>query len=194
MKSKSRVQYPPEVWTTIRALYESGNFNSLPELHDHCTKIMPKTPSIDSIKKKAAAEDWDKHDQDEQKTEEKKKNFVEHFAKLGIDDQKTAQLIAEGMHAGGDIGVKLLNAIMNSPSCGQIPDDDVTAAVAEYATSLKVRKYYIDMYLKLVGAYAPEKLKVVTKDGDLQKKTKFSDMTKEELMEMRQRLRERRGV
>lgn len=188
VKSKSRAQYTPETWTTIRALYESGNFKSCEDLQKHCKKILSKCPSIDSIRKKAV--DWDKHDQDENKTEEKKKNFVEHFAALGMDDKRAAELIVEGMNAGGDIGKKIIQDFIEH---GCQFDEDLAKKISEFATHLKVRKYYLELFCKLTGAYAPEKLKVVHKDGDLQKKSRYAEMSKEEILRALQEARERRS-
>lgn len=187
-KSSSRAQYPPEIWTTIRALYESGQFKSMEELHKHCKKIISPCPSIDSLRKKSMKEEWDKHDQDEQKTEEKKRNFIEQFAKLGMDDKKAVELIIEGMHAGGDIRQNVVNAITSS---GGMIDEDIQEKLAEYATHLKTRKYYLELFCKLTGAFAPEKMKIVHKDGDLQKKTKFSELPDQDLHDLLKKLDDR---
>lgn len=184
--------YPQEVWTTIQALFESGNFTSLQELHKHCTKLLSKCPSLDAIKKRAI--DWDKHALDEKKTEEKSKNFVELFAQLGMDEKRRAEIIVDGINAGSELEKEAADALIKANF--NEDDPNYKAILAKLKVFYRTRATYLDMAHKLTGDYSPEKRKIVVKEGDLQKApaTKYKDMTDDELEERLARLKARRGV
>jgi len=164
----SRKQYSHELWTTIQVLYESGRFASVEEMHKHCKNSLPKTPSIDSIKKRSAKYNWDKHAMEERIEEKKRENFEDLFARLGANQENRARLIVEGMYAARDIRKEIEQQIDRMKklrgSCRDAKEflealEAIVEKLGPYFQNLNTARGYLTESFKLCGDYSPEKSK-----------------------------------
>jgi len=171
-KSKKRSHYSPEIWITIRALYESGRFGSLTELHQHCTKIMlERCPSFDMLKRKSASQGWDKTAQNEKIEEKTKQNYLEMFSELGLTERKMAEVMVNGVLCAEKTQANIMKqfeekgpALLTDPLQMAMMFDSVKMLFSDMRTAHK----YLETCLRLSGANPSEKKTVTLKDpGDV---------------------------
>jgi hypothetical protein len=190
--------YPVEVWATIRALYESGQFHSLKELHQHCTKLFKPCPTLQSMKVRCSNDGWDKAGQKEAIEEQKAKNFKEYFAELGLDDRRTAQVIVDGVLCAEKMRDKIIEVFKQSgPEIFSDPDSmiNMSSLISSLFQNMNTAHRYLETKLKLSGDSPTEKKRVVLKDesGPVMVR-KLDDMTDEELDTQLERIRKSRNL
>jgi len=86
-----------EQWATLRALYASGQYSSLPKLHEYTDNLPGKWPSIDSIKRYAAENHWEKGQNSSVIERQTEAQMIDMFAKHGMPTEKVVKRIAELM-------------------------------------------------------------------------------------------------
>lgn len=181
--------YPPELWITIQTLFESGRFASLTDLHKHYTSFLPENqqPSLDSLKRKAAAQHWDKTKQADVIEEKKSKNFAEMFSELGLSERKMAEVMVTGVlcaEKSRDTIIEQFRTngpeILTDPVQLKTMMDNINTMFSDMRTAHK----YLETCLRLSGANPAEKKTVTLKDPDdvIKKVTRnYEDMSDEEL-------------
>jgi hypothetical protein len=171
---------PLEVWASIKALYESGQFNSVKELQSNCKKTFVACPSVSSIEKRAIAEAWDKEAQKEAIEEKKAENYKDLFAELGLTEKKTAQVIVDGVLCAENMKTKILG-IFKKDGAEILGDPEKTEAMIDLIGSLfqnmTVAHKYLETKLKLSGDNPTEKRKITVKDDGSNGSSRVRDYT-----------------
>lgn len=173
-KKKGHPFYSPEVWATIRALYESGKFKSRDELHKHCTKILPAVPSVSAIAHFIAENGVSKKTLAGVIENKKRERYVDLFSRLGADDEECAKLVVKGMHAADDIRKEIQVIIDRMAS--KMEDEGATAEMLQgleevvtklqpYFSNMAVALKYAQERFKLCGDYQAVKIKKIDDDG-----------------------------
>ena len=177
--------YTPEIWSTLKAIYQSGKFQSVEELQKHCKKALVKVPSVSAIQKRMQIErdsddPWDKHAMDDEITERTRKGFLEYFDDLGYTQRKRAELIIEGVQAYSKTGDKIINFLTEQ---GIELTDELRAALGKSIPDLGIRQKYLTMMLDLTGEFQPHKIKGTYKQvpgsTDDEKKVSKEDLLSE---------------
>lgn len=156
-----------ETWASVKALYESGQFNSTRALQANCKKTFIHCPSVSSIEKRAIAEQWDKEAQKEAIEEQKALNYKDHFAALGLTDKKTAQVITEGVLCAETMKNKILDTFKKEgPSILGDPEkvDAMMELIGALFQNMNAAHKYLETKLKLCGDNPTEKKKITVKD------------------------------
>jgi hypothetical protein len=184
-KRKPQTKMTPELWMTVQSMFESGRFISLENLHKCCTSIFPNPPSLDSIKKHAATEKWDKSAQKEAIEEEKTKNFRELFSELGLDDKRTAQVIVDGVLCFERTQSKIIDLFTSAgPEIFTDPEQmlNMQSLLRELFSNQNTAHRYLETKLKLSGNNPTERKNITLKDESEHKLIKkFTDMTNDEI-------------
>jgi hypothetical protein len=139
--------YSPKVWSAIRSAYESGRYASIEEMCEKQPKNNKKWPSIDRIRLRAAADNWNRGAMQpivdmltresvlrELSSRIKPKQIVD-----AISEQFTAQ---KAVVTGYDDGVPLSELVQDNQA--------VDKAITQTA--------------KMAGLYAPTQVENLTKD------------------------------
>lgn len=180
----------PNTWTELRVLYESGKYPNLSVLYEQTRNKFPDMPDMILLQKRCLAEGWDKERFQEMQTEIKRRNTVELYAALGMDEEKQAQYRIDCVKAvdglKGVIG-QLYDLLYDlEPNSKQYTE---TLAKIKVLTDSMVRGMNTSLSAlqdisKLTGDYAPVSTKENShthKSGD---KTKpIEDMTEEEIIQ-----------
>lgn len=99
IKNKLVVFTSPVTWSQLRVLYESGEYPNLKTLHEKQHKNYSDMPDVYALSNRATKECWDKDRYTEVKTELKRRNMVELYASLGMDDREQARYRIECIKA-----------------------------------------------------------------------------------------------
>jgi hypothetical protein len=172
-------------------LYESGKYPNLDVLYEHTKCKFNDMPDLPALKRRCGEEGWDKERFQEIKTEIKRRNLIELYASLGMDEEEQARYriecvkVVDGMK---DIINKLYATLE-----GLDPNSSL------YIQTLSKIKVLTDTMLKgmntsltalqdiskLIGDYAPVSTKEVKahtyKSGNKEKE--IEDMTEEEIIQ-----------
>jgi len=170
-RKKPPKHYSVELWATIRALYETGNFSSLPCLYQHCTTIFNPCPTLQAIKVKCANEKWCKASQREAIEEKKQQNYKELFAELGLTEHKMAEVMVNGVLCAEQMRNTIIEQfktngteILSDPLQSKAMYDSLNSLFSDMRTAHK----YLETCLRLSGANPSEKKTVTLKDsGDV---------------------------
>jgi len=203
-KEHKPLHFSPDVWITIQALYESGQFATLENVYDHLKRIDPgiRLPAISYTRKKAGKEGWNKHVSDAEIQEKKTQSIAELFAEMGMPIEERIRRNVMGITS-IDTTIHEINSLLNTAK-KKLEDDGVTEDVCSALSSvmdgfprmaqgLKIALEYLKNSHALCGDNAPEKKHLM---GDALKKPARdeSDMTPEELQkELDRLLRVRQG-
>lgn len=191
----------PATWSEIRVLYESGEYPNLKTLYEKHKGNYEDMPELYLITQRAACECWDKERYTEIKTEAKRRNMVELYAKLGMDDETQAKYRIECVKAVDEIKdvIKLLYQSLNNldPNC-----KDYTQALSKIKVlsdtmfkGMNTSLAALQDISKLTGDYAPVSTKEMkghgfkTKDG----MKSIEEMTEEEILQDLKRM-QRAGI
>ncbi len=154
--------YSAEDWALIEALYQSGKFKSIPALHEKCTKILQRCPSLDAMKKRFGKKALDKHKLEPVIEKALHDRLIDEFARQGMPQEKVIALTIEGIRAGEQLAVDVYNKMLED---GGAPGEETINILKAYATDLGTRHKYIQEYFKLCGLYAAQKREVTGRDG-----------------------------
>lgn len=187
----------PKTWVELRILYESGEYPNLKKLHERNCDKFEDMPSLIQLQRQCQAECWDKERLQEISVEVKRRNVIETYAALGMDEVEQARYRVECVRAVDDIkGViaklyECLNGLdPNDPTFNEtlgkikLLSDTMFKGMG---TSLSA----LQDISKLTGDYAPEKTKEVrghgfkTKDG----LKNIEEMTEEEILQDLKRMK-----
>lgn len=175
-----QTHYAPEIRATCRALYESGTFQTIDTLHEHCKKIFSRPPSLSSMRHWAAEEKWDKNRSTEDIAEEQRIGFVKIFAKLGMGETERAEAVVDGIRAGESLIDECKTAISKIETSEELVNllqRESTRAFAGY----ELRRKYLDQAHKLCGDYAPEKRAVTADVKDRTRRERVREMNLDEI-------------
>jgi hypothetical protein len=92
-KRSHHKNFPPIIWTQIRALYESGLYSSLDDIRKDAVKIYKMCPSIDAMRNKAGVEDWNRKGYQEQLNAANERNIQRCFDEMGFTKNKVVEYI-----------------------------------------------------------------------------------------------------
>lgn len=193
--------FSPEMWITIRVLFESGKFRNITTMIKDQSPLFADFPPRHLIQKVADEQGWDKHALDEITTEIVRRNAGEVLAELGMDQVKRYSYLANTIRAAdGVLGIveRLQNKISDLQDGEEINDallnkiKTISETVFKgMAVSVKAQ----DIAIKLTGEYAPEKVKGISTnsykraDGS---ETSVEDMTEEEILQEINRMKRAR--
>jgi hypothetical protein len=204
---KSRKQFPPEMWVTIRQLYESGRFASLNEVYAHLKKQFDgaRLPSLQWIRIRAAEEGWNKRSSDAEIAEKKAKSIgevFEHYG-MGLDERIRRNVI--GIKCVDDIRNEIFDILADlRKRLGVMSDDEIVSKkddlfngviekLPSLTNSLRVSLEYLKNSQALCGDNAPEKRHIIGSKADTIL-DKFSSMTDDELDKVEERLKRVNGL
>ena len=103
--------YSAKTWQLLKNLYSSGAYSSIPELLENCTKSGIKCPSESAVKKRAALENWDKHELAAEIKRSIREETVSLFAEFGMPHREVVRRVADGCRAGEELSSMVLDAI-----------------------------------------------------------------------------------
>lgn len=158
---------PPAIWTQIRALYQSGVFNSFDELHLACKKMFKVCPTKQALYSRSKREAWKKNLSQDKIERAIEQGYQELFQKNGLGRGDIVLKIKEGIDHADKIRLDLIKELSPTLSKSKDGKNEADIAISEmaadllkrYFQSLDVRKGYLDMYFKLTGDYSAVKVK-----------------------------------
>jgi hypothetical protein len=187
----------PNTWIELRVLYESGKYPNLNVLYENTKDKFSDMPDLCTLIYRCEEEGWDKERFQEIKTEVKRRNLIELYSSLGMDEKEQARYriecvkVVDGMK---DIINKLYHTL-----------DGLDTSSSLYVQTLSKIKVLTDTMLKgmntslaalqdiskLVGSYAPVSTKEIKAHSfSLGNKDKeIEDMTEEEIIQDLKRMR-----
>lgn len=181
----------PNTWIELRVLYESGKYPNLNALYENTKDKFPDMPDLCMLRHRCAKENWDKERFQEIKTEIKRRNLIELYASLGMDEEEQARYRIEC--------VKVVDGMKDIINKLYFTLNDLDPGSKEYNLALSKIKVLTDTMLKgmntsltalqdiskLIGDYAPVSTKEVKshtyRSGDKDKG--IEDMTEEEIIQ-----------
>lgn len=164
-------------WSDLRVLFESGEYPNLDMLYDAQKKNYRDMPAMHDLKQRCAKECWEKERFQEIRTEVKRRNLVELYASLGMDDEEQARYRVECVRAVD--GVKAVIAqlhvqiTMLDPNSREFTDTlgKIKVLSDTMFKGMNTSLTALQDISKLTGDYAPVTTKevkghgYVTKDG-----------------------------
>lgn len=191
MQNKLAVITSPNTWVELRVLYESGKYPNLKVLHEKTKDKFNDMPDLYSLEFRCAEENWNKERFQEMRVEIKRRNLVELYASLGMDEEEQARYRIECVKVVD--GMKDIINQLYATLEGLDPNSNL------YIQTLSKIKVLTDTMLKgmntsltalqdiskLVGDYAPVSTKEIRSHtynaGDTDKA--IEDMTEEEIIQ-----------
>lgn len=185
------VRTSPQTWSSLQVLYESGEYSNLQRLHDlNCHKFSDM-PKLRTLLDYARDHCWDKERLQEISTEVKRRNLIDLYAQLGMDDIEQAKYRIECIRAFDDI--KVIIAQLFSNLNGLDPNSKLyndTLGKIKVLTDTMFKGMSTSLaalqdLAKLTGSYAPEKTKEIKSHsyGNKGANNEIEDMSEEEILQ-----------
>lgn len=181
----------PNTWIELRVLYESGKYPNLKVLYEKTKDKFPDMPDLHMLTARCSYECWDKERFHEMKTEIKRRNMVELYASLGMDEEEQARYRIES--------VKIVDGMKDIINKLYASLDDLSPNGKEYNLALSKIKILSDTLFKgvntsltalqdisrLLGDYAPVSAKEASSHGYRtgDKDKGIEDMSEEEIVQ-----------
>lgn len=187
-KKPTRKEFSPQVWHTIKIIFESGYYASLDALHHACTEMINPCPSVRQIRSQAFDEMWDRGRLDEIIEEKKARNATEILAEMGMDKAKRLEYLVKGIRASDSI-IGLIEELKGKFDGKNLKISDRTEYMAAFKAleetnfkGLRVMIESLKFAAELTGEKAPIKIKPSGPSGprDPQQKS-VENLTDDEL-------------
>lgn len=179
----------PDTWSQLRVLFESGNYPNLLALYDAHKDQFPDMPQMQTLKIQAEEQNWDKDRYTEVKTEARRRNMIELYAELGMDEMEQARCRIECVHAVDGIKgiVQGLHALLRDMN----PEDskfNETLSKIKVLTETMFKGMNTSLAAlqdisKLTGSYAPVTTKEIKSHGYGSGDKAIEEMTEEEIIQ-----------
>jgi len=112
-------RYSAQTWATLRALYESGKFTSIEQLHTWADKSLKcAVPKMVSIRDKCTEEQWDKSAGEKRVAEQIEKDTTELFAQEGMPPVEAVRLCINGMHTADRVVDQVAERMLDMATSG----------------------------------------------------------------------------
>lgn len=185
----------PQTWTELRVLFESGEYRNLYDLYEREKDKYSDMPSIDALNDRCAAECWDKDRLQEAKAEVKRRNLIEMYASLGMDEEEQARYRIKCVKAIDDL--KRVIGRMYRSLNGLDPNSQkftetlgkIKVLTDTMFKGMNTSLAALQDISKLTGSYAPEKeakSRTYRSDDGI---AEIEDMTEEEILQDLKRMR-----
>lgn len=179
----------PDTWSQLRVLFESGSYPNLLALYDAHKDQYPDMPQMQTLRLHAEEECWDKDRFTEVKTEVRRRNMIELYAELGMDEKEQARCRIECVRAVDGVKeiIKGLYALLR----GMDPESNTfneTLSKIKVLTDTMFKGMNTSLAAlqdisKLTGSYAPVTTKEVKSHGYGSGDKTIEDMTEEEIIQ-----------
>lgn len=155
-------RYSNELWATIKALYESGNY-SIRAIRDDFGKLYPKFPTEVSIENRKKKEGWVKGKQRPAIDARVERSIQEHFVELGLPEEKVYEQVVSGVLLGDRAVEAIARYVQQNGS--EFASKEFQELLKGFLSDKNTILKYIQEYFKLTGKYAAEKRQVTGANG-----------------------------
>ena len=191
----------PDTWGSLRVLYESGEYASIKALYEAKRDDFTDMPDIDTLLDRSIAGCWDKERYTEIKTEVKKRNLIELYASLGMDEREQARYRVQCVRAVDKLkgAVTRLYRKLDSLEPDSETFDRTLGKIKVLSDTmfkgLNTSLTALQDISKLTGDYAPIQTKDVKSHGFKTKNgmKEIEDMSEEEILQDLKRM-QRAGI